>query len=414
MKPLARTLAAVTPTVIAVLAGLACPGITARADQMSSDGASGPTRPSVAPASTPAPDRASRGNAERPSLTPAVSAEQAEYDAYAALGYKLQWRGFPTVGRGHTAKIFEAFGDRLLFQDTGNSVTLLDAATGSTRWSTQPDTPLARFVGSTITGDRVYAASEGELFELDARTGELLQRHRLASVVNTRPVITGDLAVFGCAAGGVLGHNLRSTYKLWAYSTDVGITSDLAPAPGAGPNSTGPIAAVTQDGEVVILDPQSGRSVGRARFFGGVASNPIADRDTLYAASTDQSVYAVELRGGSIRWRYRTEQPITAQPTLHNGALYVHIPGEGLVSLDAATGAVRWRSPAVAGVVIAQRAGHLVVWDGAVAATVDPARGDVVSRAEIPGLKRLIADPFVDGALYAVTPAGRVSKFGPK
>ncbi|KAK0358989.1 hypothetical protein LTR94_033102, partial [Friedmanniomyces endolithicus] len=42
-------------------------------------------------------------------------------------------------------------------------------------------------------------ASEGELFEIDARTGEISHRHRLDQVVNTKPLIAGDVAVFGGA-----------------------------------------------------------------------------------------------------------------------------------------------------------------------------------------------------------------------
>lgn len=41
-------------------------------------------------------------------------------------------------------------------------------------------------------------------------------------------------------------------------------------------------------------------------------------------------------------------------------------------------------------------------------------RGDVIETSALPGVRILVCDPFVDGAIYAVTPAGRVSKFGPK
>ncbi len=397
-----------TPTTILLLGCAAAVATAASARQWGPSDAPRRPAPAPSPASAPTPAQSTPATPARPAAD-----ESGEYEAYSRLGYKLLWRAAPRIERRASVLFFDPFGPRLAFQDTANNLTVMDASTGESIWTTQPDTALARFVGNTIVGDTLYCASEGELFEIDARTGEINQRHRLDQVVNTRPVIAGDVAVFG-GARGMLGHSLRSTFRLWAYNTAAAITTDLAASPGATPRSPRAVGAIAQNGEILILDPANGRSTGRAKIFGGAAGAPVASAELLFIASLDQSIYAYQINGGALRWRHRAEQPITAPPTLHENALFVDIPGSGLTCFDAPSGLVRWVAKDVGGAVIGVRAGRLLVWDGETARALDPQRGDVIETSPLPGVRTLVCDPFVDGAIYAVTPAGRVSKFGPK
>lgn len=328
-------------------------------------------------------------------------------DPYFELGWRLEWKSLPLVTRGARPKFFDTFDGALLFQDSRNTLTLMEPSTGRNRWSVEVDPPPSRSVGNAYDGERVYAASDNELFVLDARTGEFLERHGLAVVVNTPPLLFGRVAVFGGASGEVLGHSLVSTYKLWGYQLRGAIT--------ANPARAGQLAAIiSQGGDVITLDPNSGASLGRNRIFGGLSNNPVASDSIVYVASTDQSVYAFDAQSGETVWRHRAQQPIVEQPTLHDGRLYVHIPLRGMVCFDALSGDVLWEAEGVRGRVIALRDRRLIAWDGREAVALDPERGDVVMRRELPGLAMLRVDRFEDGALYAIRPDGWVSRFSPR
>lgn len=342
---------------------------------------------------------------------PVKKTPETEYEKYHALGYTLAWRGFPLVSRRASAKFFDAFGDSLVFQDSANVLTVMDAGTGRNRWSAQVDESVARFTGNAVGNDRVYSSSDNELFVLDLKTGAVLERHKLAVVVDTPPVLVGNLAVFGSTTGEVLGHSLVSQYKLWAYRMSGPVTSAPVFVGRSGNFNTDALAAVAQTGEVLVLDPKTGASISRSKVFSGLTNRAVASEDLLYLASTDQSVYAIEIRTGAQRWRHRTERPLVEQPALHGGRLFVTIPGKGLTCFDGSSGDVLWSNAEQAGSVIGVRAGRLIVWDGTRAASVDPERGDVVERVALEGVERLVSDPFEDGSLYAVTREGRVSKF---
>lgn len=402
-----------TTLVLAAIAGLTGCAASDKPEPEAAlaEGAAAPAPPaSTAPAPAPAP-----APVEVRGVPKANAEQQAEYDAFAALGYKLAWRASPLVGKNRRTLFFDSFGDSLVFQDTGNFVTLLEAATGAPRWSTEVDAATTRFTGNALVGDRVYSASDNELFVLDAKTGNILERHHLAAVVNTPPIISGAIVVFGSPTGEVVGHSLASTYKQWGYRLRGAITSTPALVSGFN-GADAAICVVSQGGEVLIADARNGSSFGHASVFAGLANNPVAAGETVYIAGTDQSIYAFDMRGGRQRWRVRTEQPISDQPVLHGDSLFVAVPGRGMLRLDTATGAVKWASKGVSGALIATRSGRLIVWDADTftACALDMERGDVIERVTLEGVVRLVPERFEDGALYAVNAAGRVSKFGPR
>lgn len=334
----------------------------------------------------------------------------AEHDPMAEVGYRLSWRGYAVLGPSSRVQFFDVLGDVISVHSTSNVVTMMEGSTGANRWIRQLGRPLARFVGSTRVDDTLYVASDNELFILDIRTGEILDKQHLALIVNTPPVILDDLAIFGTGAGQVLAHNLITKFKQWGYMLNGAIT--------ATPVRIGDlIGAVTQAGDTIIIDPLSGSSAMRARIFGGLANNPVADDNTMFIAALDQSIYSFSPGGDTWNWRVRTEQPIREQPTLLDHVLYVDSPGAGLAAMDTDDmGATLWTNPDLSGTVVGVRDGDLIVWSGAKATLfrVDASRGDVIAKISLPDVVHVRLSPTKEGALYTATARGVVSKLVPR
>ncbi len=331
-----------------------------------------------------------------------------DHDAYRVLGYRLDWQGRAFVSTDLKVLHFEILGDGLAVQDTNGGITLIDPVSGANQWTTRVSGTLTRYVGLAHWGDNLLCASDTDLYILDIRTGSVLDKNRLAVVVNTRPIVARDMVFFGCTSGELLGHNLVSGYKQWGYLLSGAIT--------APPVISGDIVAVvSQGGDVLFADVRTGESSGRAMISNGLSNRPVAgDGAEVFVAGRDQGVYAWDAATGERLWRQRFERPITDQPSYHAGTLYVSIPGEGLVAFDGATGSIKWKSPNVRGEAIGLRDKRLIVWDGAEACALDPALGDVVDRVRLPGLFRLRMSAFDNGDLYAVRPDGAVARFVPR
>lgn len=351
-----------------------------------------------------------RGPGAPSSMDARAAGYKVDPEQYAKVGYRLDWRGFPTVVPGERITSAVAFGDILAVQESGSTVSELEAANGSVRWSNALAGRLTRFVGINRLvhpkyGDTLAVSSQSEVFLLSTQTGNLVGRQSFGQVVNTEPVIAGSLAIYGTATGEVLAHVLTAGVKAWGFATSGAIDFKLVQIGGV-------VAAVSQSGAVNFVDISTGQLVGHAQMFAGLATDIATDGTNLYVASLDQSVYGFSTSGREL-WRYRTSQPLRMKPTVSDGVLYC-TTDIGLTAFDAATGKVIWSKKDVAGVVVAKRRGNLLVWNNPKMQVVEPKRGDVIDSAELPGMNLLTFDKFEDGAMYAASQSGLIAKFLPR
>ena len=327
-----------------------------------------------------------------------------------ALGYRLQWRGYPQVGRGAGVKFLDVLGDVVAVQDGRNVLTVMEPSNGANRWSLDMGSSLSKFVGNARIDDKLMCSSEYEVQVLDIRTGQIKARQHLAALANTPPVVQAPILIYGSSRGEILAHNSYSSHRLWEYK--------LAGSIRAKPIMVGDsVAAVSQAGDVIFLDPRTGESGGRRRgIFGGLENELVANDSTLFIASTDQSIWAISSSDAKTLWRVRTPDPLTAQPALNDGKLYQYVPSWGFTALDAGTGEKVWSKKDIAGSLIAVRAGKLLVWDKShrVGMLLDPKNGDVLEKVEMPEAEMIAFDAFVDGNAYVAKRDGSVEKYSPR
>lgn len=333
---------------------------------------------------------------------------QIDESGFAQLGYRLDWRGFPPVERGGRIESILTFPDAIVVHESGNATSVLEPGTGAVRWSNPLAHTLTRFVGLARLGNTILSSSESEIFMLSLATGELVDRQRLERVVNTPPLLVGDLAFYGTARGEVMAHSLGYRLTTWAFATPGAIDHPLVLVGGA-------IGAVTQTGEVVFLDPGAGSLVGRNRIFGPPGSDLASGANLMFVASTDQSLYAFAGNGGAL-WRLRTNSPLSTQPVFHDGRLYIELPQTGLNALDPMTSSLIWNAPDVKGTLVGERKECLLIWDAATTTMtlVEKTTGDVLARVKVPGAERFVMDRPVDGNLFGLSRWGVVAKFSPR
>lgn len=334
------------------------------------------------------------------------------------VGYRLDWVGYPFISNTGASQIreFAVSGNTVVALDGQGVVALLDGNTGQLRWSTQLATPLTRFVSLSVDPSdvtRIVASSESEAFLLSGGTGSLVARERFGKVVNTGGVMDGNLLVFGTASGEAIAHRLGTKLTAWAFLGVGTIAADPV-------KLSRTVGMVSEAGDVLFLDPQSGSLVGRARTFGAQASTPVSLGDAMVLASRDQSVWCFDENGGT-RWRYRTAVRLESQPgvaPVSGGNLVViDVRDEGLVALDGATGNVKWTNKTAGGsgeaVLVGVRAGNLLIQNVDKLFVVSPA-GRIVREISVAGLERIVADKVVDGQLYAITSTNLVGKLTPR
>jgi hypothetical protein len=331
-----------------------------------------------------------------------------DHSAYAKLGYRLDWIGYPAVTGSLPVEHFHPYPDMSVAVEQGSTVTILESSTGARRCADKLATPLTRFVGLVRQGNRVFLAAESEVFTLDTQTCNLVARAASARNVATEPLLAGDLLIFGSGAGEIfasLAGGSVSGIKAWGFMCRGAVEHKPVLIGGI-------VGAVSQTGDVVFLDAMQGTLLGQNSIYGGLDTDPVSDDRLMFVASLDQSIYAFAPNASKV-WRYRTAAPLHDQPTVVGDRLYCNVAGQGLTAFQTGDGAVVWSCKGFGGTVVAVNNNHLVAWNGHEAALIDPARGDIIERTALPGVRMLTPERLVDGNLYAVSNSGVVAKFLP-
>jgi outer membrane protein assembly factor BamB len=206
-----------------------------------------------------------------------------------------------------------------------------------------------------------------------------------------------------------------------APSADEAVPRDLAAwwRANLGRALTGPpamghdvIVSLGFDRYLVVLDPEDGGRLWRARLNAPGAASPLVADDRIYAATGGQAgqLYAFTLRGKKL-W-HRRLGPIAAPLALVDSLLIVGTERGDVTACAAATGEVRW----VQHLPQAARAGVVPVGDGVLVATddsvfrLDAATGAIEARAALPGTAVAPA-AFQGDTVVATTADGHLTAF---
>lgn len=158
------------------------------------------------------------------------------------------------------------------------------------------------FSSPIVLGDRLFVgASNGVLYALSRRDGELLFRTKLEGAVVGRPVIVGDRIYVG-----------------------------------------------TQGGRMYALDVRTGKTAWTYLCKGAIGSMPVVGETLVYFTSGENRIYALDKRAGTFKWQFDRESPdgftVRGQgsPLLHDGKLFVGFADGSLVALKADSGEIVW------------------------------------------------------------------------
>ncbi len=104
---------------------------------------------------------------------------------------------------------------------------------------------------------------------------------------------------------------------------------------------TGYVVVGTRDGWVRAFDPD-GTLVWLFEAKGRFEAPAGIDGDTVYAASTDGRLYALELGSGKLRWSYNAQEELGTTPVVAGDLVLMMTLQDTLIAVDAKTGAWRW------------------------------------------------------------------------
>ncbi len=221
----------------------------------------------------------------------------------------------------------------------------MDAATGELRWAFDADGWITSGV-AYLEGNLVVTSEDHILRVVGAKSG----RQRLIyDTGRGRPspggaAIQGDVAYFGSQGGRVWAVNRqpitypfergilfwRSTFYIWGllpnapvqkgsvWATYIGGDIPYAPA-----LSEDTVYAATIQGKVVALDAATGQELWSTELDSEITAPPTVAGDTVLIGSENGRVYGLNASTGIVEWNFQTGGKITGSPVVSGSTLFV-------------------------------------------------------------------------------------------
>jgi outer membrane protein assembly factor BamB len=191
------------------------------------------------------------------------------------------------------------------------------------------------------------ATLSGHITSIEAKTGKIRWRKKLASRSESSPIIVKNRVYFGSENGTVYSLDASTGRMIWTYKAGGAVKSALAFADGKlyFGDYGGSVTALDLRGRRVWNSATSGRSFGRS---GRVYSTPAVKFGRVYVGSLDGRVYSFVARSGQLAWSHSTGNYVYASPAVARvpgtpPTVYIGSYDGHFYALDARSGKERWR-----------------------------------------------------------------------
>ncbi len=164
----------------------------------------------------------------------------------------------------------------------------------------------------------IYTGSDdGNLYALDAGTGQLKWKSATTGILRSRPAVDHGLVIFASDDGYLYAIQAEGGRPVWRREFGNAKPREKRENLGTSPNPSG---------------------------FDYYQSSPVVAGGQVFVGSLDGNVYAMDAGTGRVNWKYPTGDKVRATPAVEDGVVYVGSWDMNFYALDAGTGELRWKA----------------------------------------------------------------------
>lgn len=313
-------------------------------------------------------------------------------------------------------------GQRLFIATPDGDVEAVDATNGNALWDEEYDDDL--ITGGPGTGENLVllGTSEGRVFALHAENGKRAWVSRLSSEILSPPQRRDGVVVARTNDGKVFGLNGETGKRIWVYDRTVpALTLRGTSMPAI---DSGLVIAGFDAGRLAALELQTGKLVweaavatsrGRSELerMVDIDSDPVIYDGTIYVASFQGQLAAVQLDTGRILWT--REISSHAGFTVDENYVYLTDDESHIRAFDRFSGNTIWSNEKLhaRGVTGPARVGdYVVVGDlEGLLHWMDRATGEFVARIQLSDQRILVQPQVVGKVVYAYSSDGKLAAY---
>ncbi len=217
-------------------------------------------------------------------------------------------------------------GGTVYFGAYDGNVYALDAVTGERQWTNSDadwigsSPALAPDLGLVFVGlEFGLWRKRGGIAALDMKTGRCVWKDISPALTHGSPLYIKEeeMVVIGSNDGVLRAYDAKGGKMLWQFASD----GPIQARPAYDAVNRQIVFSSTEAGLYIVT--LTGIVRHTVRTVGGFYSNPLVQGAVVYAASLDKTLYAIDLESGKIRWNFQTTGRIFASPTIADGSVWI-------------------------------------------------------------------------------------------
>lgn len=327
------------------------------------------------------------------------------------IGLARYWQAELPLATSGTLRAGHLVDDALYVVGDNGFLYALTADSGLLRWAdrvTEPDFAIypPTHVPSSKGRVAVIVPTTSGVGLFDRFNGGSLARFTMPFPASGPILADGGRLLAGSADGRFYAfrfdaRTFAAPVKLWEVATDGPITT----APTL--MSSQRLLFATQGGSVYACGSVNKTLIWQYRTGGAIVADPVVDASGVYVASTDRSLYRLDLNSGDPVWRVRMSTPLDTPPVVVAHTVFQYSYRDGLIAIDADTGAERWRRPNGRWFAGHGAAGDLVITSEGELLLLDHETGSSKGSVAAAGVTGVVRN-MRDDAAYLLGTEGRV------
>jgi len=214
----------------------------------------------------------------------------------------------------------------------------IDQKTGELKWKFETG-GWVRATPSVVDGTVYFGSDDNKFYALDATSGEKKWEFKLGGGgEQSSPTILDGVVYFGGFDNFVYALKADSGEQIWKFDAGASMLSS--------PLVTDDSLFIgTYVGKFFRVDRKTGEKVWEFNENAKpIFSSPVANREIVTFTSYDHHVYGVNIKDGSIAWKYKTDNEIFSSPTMIGQTIYVGSNDKQLYALNSADGTLVWKN----------------------------------------------------------------------
>jgi outer membrane protein assembly factor BamB len=208
---------------------------------------------------------------------------------------------------------------------TGNAGANITSPLGTLKWTFDTGAPIHS--SPTVVDGTVYFGSrDGNIYALDAATGEQLWAFKTGSWVESSPVLVDGVIYCGSNDSYLYALDAETGEKLWSFKVTYAVRSSPAVADGV-------VYVGCDDYKVYAVDAVTGSELWCGYTEGCVVSSPAVAKGIVLVGSADGLFYSFHAKNGGARLQYDSKSSFYSSPAVKDGVAYLTDDGS-FIAID--------------------------------------------------------------------------------